>query len=448
MRTMLFALLGCLVCFMPLSAQVTGSSTLDVSVGASGVESLGKSMAADAYGNVFLVDVLPTAGPLTTYRFTRIALDNTVNSLYATVTGGGPISRLCQNPQDGYVYFAQDPSPSGTPFSTVYRLHPDQGIEAYFSTNVDAMGMAIDNHGMYYLGGISASSGQGVHKVATPPSVGGYYPATQVTSGHGSNTLLLSMVDGTLLAADGTIVWRIDPDVGGAGLIYFGYTPLPAETVTLHSMARSPLNEFGIGALIGVTSSTGMGYAFLGDATGATQANPVLSESFPIPGDGLVGLSARMGDEVQWYSKLTGILGSSHSLTRVNQLPSTIVPGSLFTSSAPGSFTVSLAGRTSATGIQIGIAPGISFIPKLYLPHGGLELDLANLGVIALVNGLGLHGAPNGSNIPANGLYTETFPLPSILPPNLQVTLQAVVCDLWAANGYYDKSNLVIATLP
>jgi hypothetical protein len=155
-----------------------------------------------------------------------------------------------------------------------------------------------------------------------------------------------------------------------------------------------------------------------------------------------------MGDEVQWFTASPSILGMTRTLWRIRQLPDPLVPGSLSTSTAPGSFTVSLTGRPTATGIQIGIAPGISFIPRLYLPHGGMELDLANFSVIALVNGLGIHGPADGSNIPPSGTFTSTFNLPVFLPSNLPVTLQAVVCDVHAANGFYDKSNLVVTFLP
>ncbi len=453
MRTTLLALIGLSVLLSistesPLNAQVIGSSTLDINASVVGVESLGKSMAADAYGNVFLVDVLATAGPLTTYRFSRIAFDNTVTVTFATLSGGGPISRLCQNPQDGYVYFAHNPAPSGTPATTIYRLNPDLGIVAYFSTDVDAVGLAIDNSGMYYLGGLSASVGQGIHRVPTPSSVGGFHASTMISGGHGFNRLLLSMIDGTLLAADGTLVWRINPAVGGAGLLYFAYSPAAGETATLHSMARSPLNEFGVGALLGVRSSLNNGYAFLGDETGATQTNPVLSESFNSVGAGPIALCTRMGDEVQWLTATPGVLGMVRTLWRIRQLPDPTVPGSLSSSSIPGSFSVSLTGRPTATGIQVGISPGISFIPHLYLPHGTMELDLANLGVISLVNGLGIHGPADGSNIPPSGTFTATFNLPPFLPPGLPVTLQAVVCDVKAANGFYDKSNLVVTFLP
>lgn len=452
MRTTLLAFIGYVAvvffCIVPLSAQVTGSSTLDINASVPGVSSLGKSMAADAYGNVFLVDVLATTGPLTTYRFTRIAIDNTVTATFATITGGGPVSRLCQNPQDGYVYFAHNPMPTGTPATTIYRLNPDLGIVAYFSTDVDAIGLAINNSGVYYLGGMSATVGQGIHQVPTPSSVGGFHASTMISGGHGTNSLLLSMVDGTLLAANGTLVWRINPAVGGAGLLYFGYTPMAGEAAVLHSMARSSLNEFGIGALLGIRTSSNNGYAILGDANGAVQANSVLSESFSAQGAGPIALSTRMGDEVQWLTASPSILGMTRTLWRIRQLPHPLVPGSLSTSTAPGSFTVSLTGRPTATGIQIGIAPGISFIPRLYLPHGGMELDLANLGVLALVNGLGIHGPADGSNIPPSGTFTSTFNLPVFLPSNLPVTLQAVICDVHSANGFYDKSNLVVTFLP
>ncbi len=103
---------------------------------------------------------------------------------------------------------------------------------------------------------------------------------------------------------------------------------------------------------------------------------------------------------------------------------------------------------TQGTPLHLGVALGFTYHPKAYMPYGILEVDPMNAHVIALADGTGIFGAPDGSNIGANLSYTHLEPIPVEVPSNFPITLQAFVLDSAGPNGLFYETNTAFVVVP
>ena len=442
---------------IPARGQVAAvSPNQSVLAVAGNMMNTGESMAIDVAGNAYLMS-LPSA--LYAGTISKVEPDGTVHETFHNLGPWNQAGQLCTNPADGQVYFPWNPSPviggSGT---SIWRIDPVVGAVLHFTTDVSARGLAIDDGGSFYLGGFSNLGGQGVRVVSPPIVIGSLNTSTQVTSGFGASHRLLSMADGSLLIGDGLTVQRFQPPASATGQPFFSYAATPGSTATLTSLARSSINESGMGALIGVRETmnppnfTGIGYGFLVKPAGGS---PVVALQEPFITNGFVGtygprcLATRANEEILWYSHNTSSMGLPHSLHRIRQIPSANATGSLVVTVTPGQLALAVPGNApGGHPVQVSVTVGHVALPGAYLPYGVLELNPLHPSVTPLVNGLGLGGVSDGSLIPNSGIFSIGIPLPLGLPASLPITLEGIILDSAAPNGLFYETNVVWTALP
>ena len=347
---------------------------------------------------------------------------------------------------------------TGPSSTTIWRVDPAGGVTAAFTTSVNADTLAIDNNGNFYLGGFANLGGLGIHVIPGPVTPGQHNPAVFVDAGPSQNESMLALTTGKLLVAGGTEVRLFDPAVGGIGSSYFVAPPTPGTTTsTINGLARMPLNQFGVGAAVGVkqvsqTTFSGNGFAFPGTPVSALNTSPFMTEPFITNGfvatTGLTTIASNKNGDLFWYTHNTSALGLPQALYRVRQIPSLTVPGSLEVIASGNQITFSISGKTPGSIVQMGIASGHVILPQFYAPFGCTELDPANPLVLPVFNGFGLFGPPDGSAIPANLVLSQTFTLPPGAPSGFPLTAYGIVLDFGAPNGGFFETNVVFTQLP
>lgn len=447
------ALLVLLVCVIAAPAQVATDPGFTVAPVASNLSGLGKDMAIDFIGNTY---VMGEPGPGSNGIITKIDRFGVVTPNFFSAGTTNLPGQLCTHPLDGQVYFAlRLTTPTGPSGTKVWRIHPTIGPILHFTTNVTATGLAIDNFGNFYLGGYEGQNGLGIYRVNYTVSPGNYQLAVYLGPGAGLNDNLLTLVDGSLLIKDGLTIYRIANPASNMLVPFYTHTPPAGGLSVIHSMVRSPLNVHGKGVLIGVndiTGNIGVGKAFFREIDGTGPAAPAFTETFVLNGIlatfGTRRLAARVTEEVLWYTHNASSLGAPASLIRITQTPSMSAPGSLIVSATSSLLTATIVGSTPGTPLHLGVALGFTYHPKAYMPYGILEVDPMNAHVIALADGTGIFGAPDGSNIGPNLSYTHLEPIPVEVPSNFPITLQAFILDSAGPNGLFYETNTAFVVVP
>ena len=434
-------------------AQVATDPDFTSSAVAANLSGLGKDMAVDVIGTVY---VLGDPGPGTNGVITKIDRHGVVTPSFHQVGMLNLPGQFCTSPLDGQVYFAWRTTVSSGPTGTsVWRLDSNLGPVIHFMTNVNVTGMAIDNQGNFFLGGFESQNGLGIYRAAHALFPGNYQQAVYLGPGVGQNDNLLALVDGSLLIKDGLNIHRLaNPSVNNPTLFYT-HTPPVGGLSVIHSMVRSSLNAHGKGALIGVndiSGNTGTGQAFFRHLDGTGPATPAFTETFITNGIlqtiGTRRLASRVTEEVLWFTHNASILGAPASLIRITQVPSYTAPGSLLVSATASLLTATITGTTPGTPLHLGVSLGFTYHPEIYLPYGIAEVDPMNAHVIPLADGIGLYGPPDGSAITSNLSFIHLEPIPPAVPSNFPITLQAFILDSAGPNGLYYETNTSFVVVP
>lgn len=413
-------------------------------------------MEADKAGNVYILEghsYMGTPGSVTLVR-----PDGTV--LPGHASGFGGMGQLAADPTDGFVYLAEH-SPFLTVIqSTIWRLDPAGGATQMGTVPVSATGFTIDNDGrMYFLG--YGLQGYGLYRRSTSGATPSYLGSTSfgMNYGHG---VLQALVSGDVLVAEGRVVTRYVDSSSQFVPFYTGPAPvagMPGHMQVVMSMGRTPHNQLGGGALLGVhdmsmvnTTGTVVQKAVSADLTGGNQAD-FLVETYtvsPMTGMGGMGLVAGGFQDDTWWLSGTGVSmpmnpGMTATLYRVEQLPAQGGDGSLLVGASPGSLSVDLYGPAGAPFI-LGVvaAPLSAGVDRFLPPFGVIDLDPFDPAYIPVLDGVGLFGAWQPSSaIPGNGHFTWSLSHPA-LPVPVSFFGQALVAGLGEApNGAFYVSNVV-----
>ena len=446
-------LLAVLASLTPASAQIATDPEFTTSAVAANLQTLGKDMAVDFIGNVYIMGE-PGAG--TNGIITKVDRFGVVTpNFHQTGTLNLP-GQLCASPLDGQVYFAmRDTVPFGPSGTKIWRIDSVLGPIHHFTTNVNVTGMAIDNQGNFFLGGYESQNGLGLYRAASALFPGNYQQAVYLGPGVGSNDNLLALVDGSLLIRDGLTIHRLANPSVNAPVPFYTHTPPAGGLSVIHSMVRSSLNAHGKGALIGVNDVSGnilTGQAFYRHLDGTGPSTPAFTETvIPIgilQTFGTRRLASRVTEEVLWFTHNASPLGGPASLFRITQVPSLTSPGSLIASATSSLLTATITGLTPGSPLHLGVSLGFTYHPEIYLPYGIAEVDPMNAHVIPLADGTGIYGSPDGSKINLNLSYTHLEPIPPEVPANFPCTLQAFVLDSTAPNGLYYETNTSFVVVP
>jgi hypothetical protein len=191
------ALIGTLACttvFAQIGAfPVVNPPNFSVSLQAAGLSASGASMAADRFGNVYIVDQPNLASP---GSVTKVEPGGVVVPQF--VSGLGALSQIAYDPADGYCYVASWAPLLPVVLSSIWRIDPVQGAVPAGSVGLIASGFTIGNAGLMYFGTQTALQGPGLYS-HDPNGPSGN--ATWRSPGHAQNAILQSLVSGDVLIA-------------------------------------------------------------------------------------------------------------------------------------------------------------------------------------------------------------------------------------------------------
>jgi hypothetical protein len=416
------------------------------------------SMAADAEGNVYLVEghrMLPGSG----YRVHRVRADGVIE--YDHAAGLGAAGQIAYDPADGLVYLVTvEPNAQE---STVWRIEPAGGATFIQTVGMKAEGFTIDNHGKWYFGG-KGTQGEGLYlqDVNALLFLGTIPPGT---SGFEEHWVLQSLVSDDVLIARTEHVMRFS--VSQRTIVPFFTIPLPQPMPMpapgmpmVMGMARTPHNQLGAGALLGfhefsggMGSMSGTRKAVSTDLLGSSVAG-FAAESFGsggmMQGMGMVLLASGVRNDT-WWLTVTSTGGPSNpimsgSLYRIEQSVAAGVPGSLFVTAAPGQIAVDLDGPAGAPFLLgIGVLP----VDGMFAPgFGWIDLSLIAPNYLAIFDGPGAFGIGNPTAvIPPSGRFSWSLNYPA-LPVTIPIASQALILAMGTApNGGFYVSNVVETAL-
>jgi hypothetical protein len=446
----LFAVFAITAAFAQIgNVPVVNPPNFSVSLHASFLAASGASMAADRFGNVYIVDQ-PSA--LATGSVTKVDPAGAVVPQF--VNNLGSLSQIAYDPADGYCYIASWSPLLPVVLSSIWRIDPVQGAVAAGSVNLIASGFTIGNSGLMYFGTQTALQGAGLY--SHDPS-GPSGNATILSPGFGQNAILQSLVSGHVLIASGNEVRRWTPAAIAPVPYYIHPVPLPNALATVNSLARTPFNQIGAGALIGVRELgtlclCGQGLTI---TAGLTGQNPqtFATEPYGSPFNGLRCIASGIFQDEWWYTEQPGpgpIAGKL--LWRIRQVPAHSSQGSLITSVAGNVVTLDLYGP--AAGGDPFLLGGASAILPVSLaqfipPFGVIDLSPLHPLYTPIIDGIGFFGPPNPIGVvPAGG----HFQLSVLIPPGF-TGIALVLQDLTlspgvAPNGLFFISNVEMLVLP
>jgi hypothetical protein len=428
---------------------VVNPPNFSVSLHASILAASGESMAADRFGNVYIVDQGNVIG---TGSVTKVQPDNTVVPQF--VSNVGALSQVTYNPADGYCYIASWSPLLPVLISNVFRIDPVQGAVQVNFTSLIATGFSIDNAGLMYFGTQTGILGPGLYS-HDPSGPGGNF--TFLSPGFAQNAILQTLVTGDVLIGGLNEVRRWTPSAIVPVPYYAHPVPSPNSVATVNSIARTPFNQIGAGALIGVREFgtlcfCGQGLTITAGLTGQSP-QVFASEQYSSPFLGLRCIASGLFQDEWWYTEQPGPGPAAGKLLwRIRQTPAHSSQGSLLTSVAGNLVTVDIYGPPAGGDpFLLGGASAIlpvslaQFVP----PFGIVDLYPFHPLYLPILDGIGVFGPPNpAAQIPAGG----HFQLAVTIPPgftgvalNLQeLTLSPNV----APNGLFFISNVDLLVLP
>ena len=440
---LLWTISGCLILTALAAAQPTAPQTYLTRPVATGIGASGDSMAVNAWGTTYVLNLSPAG---VSDSITAVSRAGVVDSAYAT--GLGRASQIAFNPQDGHCYVAFHSPVLPVVLSRIYKLDSSGPVQVG-STPLIAEGFAIDDDGRWIFGTNVSVGGPGIYKQLPGSSLMFF------GLGFGSNSTIMSMAgNDDVLIADGLEVRRQIP----AALVAIPYwsTPfIPNNVTRVKSVARSPFDQVGQGAMVGVNTFTtlcncGFGNAYPGSAT-AGSSTPLATEAFTGFGAGMVAIAPGPDDNLYWLTRDSAPgTGISKTLYRIEEQTGAGIPGSL-------KVTVLASPVGSVVDVQIwgeGGAPvlfGALAAPmttpsfEIYTPYGWI-MNLFHPNYIPVLDGVGMFGPANPlAVLPANGNGQWTFPVPAL---GISLGAQALISDTKAPNGSFNITNIELRYLP
>lgn len=398
---------------------------------ATGLNASGERMAADRFGNVYILDLATVSG----HSITRIRPDGTVDRNH--VTGLAQPGQLATSPVDGLVYLIDGPGPLAVFASNILRIEPSGGATNLGSVPIVGQGLTIDDQGLFVIGG-NGLGGPGLFLWD------GMTPPVRAHRGAGTNGVLQSLGNGEVLVADGRAVQAVLPGTNQSRTLY--QHPFIGNTlVTIGTLARHPWNAEGKGALLGVNEFTtlctcGVGLGIWSDVAGVNQPS-LVTESYASPRTGFRALCAGPRRQVFWYTDdPNGRGGVLHEITRT---PTMGTQGSLIVQEGGASIFVSLYGPTSGNDpFLLGIVSVPMAVPaaRFYPLFGVVDLDPFGASYFPLVDGVGVFGPPSPiGRTSASGDWSTVF-TPGA--PAFTVDVQALILSTEAPNGAFFISNV------
>ena len=418
----------------------------DIDVMASGLSADAASMAADRFGNVYILDAGNFGGPVVTPpTVTQIRPDGSVVPNYFTGFGLG--SQLATNPLNGFVYMCSRNPILTVLQSTVWRLDPDAGADAQFDVNVNVDGFSIDNLSRFLFGG-GGVQGNGLYRVALSQVGIGSADATFLGNGFGNNRRILALTNFSVLIQDGLEVRRFVESTPGTQA-YFQWTPIPNTIPRIVSMTRRPFNQSGAGAYIGFNDFTtlcfcGTGFAFQGNNSVAGTGNPFAQEDYNGPMRGLEAIAGGLKQELYWYTdNPAGIATPGKTLYRIRQIPTAGSPGTLVVNLSLGQISFDLYGYPGEVmAVNMGGLPGDPPDLLEFIGPVGCVINPFAAGYFELLDGLGFFGPPNPfAVIPSSGVLTFGLSIPPIIPMNVFAQTQFYGFTPRSPNGLALISN-------
>jgi hypothetical protein len=428
---------------------IVNPPNFSVSLHAAGLAASGASMASDRFGNVYIVDQ-PSA--FATGSVTKVDPAGAVTPQF--VTNVGALSQIAYDPADGYCYIASWSPILPVVLSNIFRIDPVQGAVQTGFVSLIASGFTIDNNGLMYFGTQTAILGAGLYS-HDPNGPSGN--ATFLSAGFAQNAVLQSLVSGSVLIAGGNEVRRWSPAAFVPVPYYLHPAPLPNTVATVNSLARTPFNQIGAGALIGVRELgtlclCGQGLTITAGLTGQSP-QVFATEPYGTPFNGLRCIASGIFQDEWWYTEQPGpgpIAGKL--LWRIRQVAAHSSQGSLITSVSGSVVTVDLYGP--AAGGDPFLFGGASALLPVSLaqfipPFGVIDLSPLHPLYTPIIDGIGFFGPPNPVGvIPAGG----HFQLSVLIPPGftgISVLLQDLTLSPGVApNGLFFISNVETLVLP
>lgn len=447
------AVLGAIFC-SSLEAQIgawpiVNPPNFTVSLHAVALQASGASMAADRFGNVYVVD---QPSIMATGSITKV--DPSGAAVPQFVSGIGALSQIACNPTDGYCYVASWAPLLPVVLSSIWRIDPVQGAMPAGSVTLIASGFTIDDAGFMYFGTQTALQGPGLFR-HDPNGPSGN--ASFLSPGYAQNAILQSLVSGDVLIAGGNEVRRWTPAAIAPVPYYTHLLPVPNTQIQVNSLARTPFNQIGAGGLIGVREFDticlcGQGLAVTADLTGQ---NPQIfaTEPYWSPLLGLRCIASGLIRDAWWYTDQPGpgpLAGKL--LWRIQQVPAHGSQGSLITEVNANVVTLHawgpaaggdpfLLGATSAI-LPVSLA---QFVP----PFGIVDLYPFHPLYTPVLDGIGVFGPPNPfAQVPAGGHFQMSLTIPPGLS-GLAFLLQNLTLSPGVApNGLFFVSNVETLVLP
>jgi hypothetical protein len=448
---------GALVCAIVVStffaqigaAPVVNPPNFSVSLHAAGIAASGASMAADRYGNVFVVDQVNVTA---TGSVTMVGANGGVTPHF--VSGLGALSQITYNPTDGYCYIASWAPVLPVVLSQIWRIDPVQGALPAGSVTLIASGFTIDNAGLMYFGTQTALQGAGLYR-HDPNGPSGN--ATFLSPGFAQNAILQSLVSGDILIGGGNEVRRWTPFAIVPVPYYTHPGPFPNAFSTVNSLARTPFNQLGAGGLIGIREFgtfcfCGQGLTISAGLTGQTP-QIFASEPYSAPFDGLRCIASGIFQDEWWYTEQPGpgpLAG--HLLWRIRQVPAHDSQGSLLTAVSGNAVTVHIYGPPAGGDpFLLGFASAIlpvslaQFLP----PYGIVDLFPLHPLYTPVFDGIGVFGPPNPfAQIPVGGHFLLTVTVPPGMTGVAVLLQELTVSPNVAPNGLFFISNVDLLVLP
>lgn len=440
------------VVVLPPNFQVTEHAT--------GLLRSGESMAVDRFGNVYVSD--DSLGFGDTSQITQVLPGGQVVPDHSG--GFGNVGQLAYNPTDGFVYLVAFNPILPVLSSEVWRLEPNGGATMVFHVNLTASGFTIDNQGVFYFGG-GGVQGPGIYAAKPPTPFPPALTVTFQTAGFGDNAILQALTGGDVLIADGDEVQRWIPGSAAPLPYYDSPGPFPNNVTRVNSLARTPFNQIGNGATIGVNSLStlalgGLGSAFsagpTGDLFGQT-SELFAQEAYSLPEDGMLAIADGLRQDLYWYTETgpslgTGTAGGAKRLFKITQVPAVDSPGSLFVALSATQASFDLYGpKGGGDPFILGlfhVPPGVALAQTFLPPYGVLDLVPGTAGYVNLLDGIGFPVPPNPfAAFPPGGHFAVSFPIPPGLS-GLEFLTQDHVLSPEAPNGTFFISNLVLFQVP
>lgn len=396
---------------------------------ATGIPASGESMAADRFGNVWIVAAPPGVTP--NRSITQVLMDGTViPNVIPTVFNA---SQLAYDPIDGLVNVATNLGPS-QPGCTVWRLLPGGTLQFRVAfPSIQPLGLTFDFSGRMMLG---TSGDVWMHDPAGPLG-----NLAQVATGFGANFLLAPMVNGDIIA--GGVLWTVRFTPGQAGYTQHWMASSGTNGNKLVSLEPSPFNRVGPGVFVGARQP---GYTSIFGSVVYTDLVAATVSGVTVSFGGFRALARGHRRDMYWYGiNTTSITGS---LWRVTEDPVVGGAGSLFaTPTGPGAGVLDVYGpATGGHAFTLWGRPAATVIP-LFLPGQLTLVEIDPLSSTILVDGLGLFGPadPLGST-GAAGAWSLSVSGPSLTGTSFD--LQFVMSAVEAPDQAFILSNVASVALP